>query len=339
MILPPAPDISMRALVLTAGLGTRLRPLTYVRAKAAVPVNGETLARRAVRWLVSEGVRDLVLNLHHLPATIGASVGDGSDLGARVRYSWENPVLGSAGGPRHALPLLVDEHERIANREPQGADPGPFLIVNGDTLTDVRIAPMVATHFTSGAAVTMALIPNPQPEKYGGVQVPDGQWVTGFTRAGSSGPSYHFIGVQIVEARVFSELADGVPAESVNGLYPRMMASDRHSIAGFISDASFRDIGTPADYLETSAQLAAIEGDRMSAGQRLRVDPSASVVRTAVWDDVTVGAGAELIDCVVCDGAHIPAGARYRRCAIVAGTARRPEPGERREGDLLLRDI
>ena len=97
-----------RALVLTAGLGTRLQPLTYLRAKAAVPVNGETLARRAVRWLVSQGVADLVLNLHHRPETITASVGDGSDMSARVRYSWEQPLLGSAGGPRHALPLLID---------------------------------------------------------------------------------------------------------------------------------------------------------------------------------------------------------------------------------------
>ena len=344
MSVPPAPDISMRALVLTAGLGTRLRPLTYVRAKAAVPVNGETLARRAVRWLVSEGVRDLVLNLHHRPATIAASVGDGSDLGARVRYSWENPVLGSAGGPRHALPLLIDS--RTANREPRTADPGSripdpdtFLIVNGDTLTDVHIQPMFAAHIASGAAVTMALIPNPRPEKYGGVQVADGRWVTGFTRAGSAGPSCHFIGVQIVDARVFSGLDDGVPADTVNALYPRLLVSDRRSIAGFVCDASFRDIGTAADYLETSAQLAAIEGDRMATGQRLRIDDTASVVRSAVWDDVTIGTGAELIDCVVCDGAHIPAGARYRRCAIVPGGGRRPEAGERLEGDLLIRDI
>ena len=104
-----------RALVLTAGLGTRLRPLTYVRAKGAVPVNGEALARRVVRWLSGQGVRDLVLNLHHLPETIAASVGDGSDLSARVRYSWEQPVLGSAGGPRRALPLLVDHVRRFGS--------------------------------------------------------------------------------------------------------------------------------------------------------------------------------------------------------------------------------
>ena len=115
MTVPAAAD-PPRALVLTAGLGTRLEPLTYLRAKAAVPVNGDALARRVIRWLVGEGVRDLVLNLHHLPASITAFVGDGSDLGARVRYSWENPVLGSAGGPRHALPLLIDQRETRAAR-------------------------------------------------------------------------------------------------------------------------------------------------------------------------------------------------------------------------------
>src|SRR3954471_374613 len=159
MTAPHGADTPLRALVLTAGLGTRLQPLTSLRAKAAVPVNGETLARRAVRWLVSQGVTDLVLNLHHRPETITGSVGDGSDLGATVRYSWEAPLLGSAGGPRHALPLLVHgpapptlnpeprppgPEPRIANPdsrtpgpEPRAPDPEsrPFYIVNGDTLT------------------------------------------------------------------------------------------------------------------------------------------------------------------------------------------------------------
>jgi hypothetical protein len=112
-----------RALVLTAGLGTRLRPLTYLRAKAAVPINGETLARRAVRWLASQGITDLVLNLHHHPESITASVGDGADLGARVRYSWEQPLLGSAGGPRHALPLLIDPAE--SDEPPSDPNPPP----------------------------------------------------------------------------------------------------------------------------------------------------------------------------------------------------------------------
>src|SRR5260370_5725215 len=104
----------MRALVLAAGRGTRLRPLTLTRAKAAAPVDGEPLARRTIRWLVGHGVRDLVVNLHHKPESIAAAVGDGSDLGPRVRYSWESPILGSAARPRHPLPLLLDRQKRGA---------------------------------------------------------------------------------------------------------------------------------------------------------------------------------------------------------------------------------
>jgi mannose-1-phosphate guanylyltransferase len=323
-----------RALVLTAGLGTRLRPLTYVRAKAAVPVNGETLARRVVRWLASQGIRDLVLNLHHLPATIAGSVGDGDDLGVRVRYSWEQPVLGSAGGPRHALPLLVDADPGC--RTPNPGMSAPFVLVNGDTLTNVDIHAMLACHARTGAAVTMALIPNPRPDTYGGVRVSDDGWVTGFTRPGATGASWHFIGVQIAAAAAFADLADGVPAESVNALYPRLLAADPRSVAAFTCAASFQDIGTPADYLDTSVALTAIEGDRMSRGRRQGIDPSARIVGTAVWDDVTIGKDVELIQCIVADGVRIPDGARYRRCAIVPAGTRLAGAGERIEDGLLV---
>ena len=313
------------ALVLTAGLGTRLRPLTYVRAKAAVPVNGDTLACRVIRWLASNGVRDLVLNLHHHPETIAASVGDGAHLGARVRYSWEHPILGSAGGPRHALPLLTERGRT-------------FMLVNGDTLTDLDVAAMRAEHTSTGALVTMALISNPRPDKYGGVSVASGR-VTGFTRPGAASESYHFIGVQFAESEAFAGLEDGVAAESVNSLYPRLVSERPGCIAAFISTASFRDIGTPADYLRTSVELAALEGDRMAAGMRVRIADSARVVRSALWDDVTVGRDAQLTDCVVCDGVRIPDGARYDRCAIRSARGPAPSAGERIDGDVLVKTV
>ncbi len=347
------------ALVLTAGLGTRLRPLTYVRAKAAVPVNGVPLARRVVRWLVSQGVADLVLNLHHRPETVAATIGDGSDLGARVRYSWENPLLGSAGGPRHALDLLAGGRDfrlkpeatpiegaglaqtaetgpRSVGNGPKGAEGSTFLLVNGDTLTDVDVAAILDHHHRSGALVTMALIPNPHPGKYGGVQVSNDGWITGFTRAGTPGESWHFIGVQAASVEAFAALADGVPAESVNALYPALMARQPRAVAAFTCAASFRDIGTPADYLRTSVELAAAEGNHMSSGARMSRASSARLVRTAVWDDVSVGDAVELIDCIVCDGARIPDGARYERCALLPAADRTPAEGERIDGALLV---
>jgi NDP-sugar pyrophosphorylase family protein len=303
----------MRALVLAAGLGTRLRPLTLARAKAAAPVDGEPLARRTIRWLVGHGVRDLVVNLHHKPESIAAAVGDGSDLGARVRYSWESPVLGSAGGPRHALPLLLDGQQRDALPT--------FVLVNGDTLTDVDVPAMIAQHRRTGALVTMALIPNPRPDKYGGVLLDGDHAVTGFTRRGNLQPSFHFIGPQVVEAEAFMGLEDGVPAESVLGLYPALMASRPGSVRAFVSNASFRDIGTPADLLQTSLDLAAADGraERPRWGRNVHVAATARVTRSVLWDDVRVGAGAVLTECVVADGVHVPDGAVMTRCAIVRG--------------------
>ena len=228
--MPAADRRAPRALLLTAGLGTRLRPLTTVRAKAAVPINGEALVRRVIRGLAATGVRDIVLNLHYRPASIAALVGDGSDLGVRVRYSWEQPLLGSAGGPRHALALLAD------------ADDDDFLIVNGDTLTDVDIWSLVARHRESGALVTMALIPNPRPDHYGGVLSADRRGDYGFHESPSAGDGWRRTAHVSFHRRPGRErtrrsrrLDDGVPAESVNALYPRLIAEQPGSVAAYVS--------------------------------------------------------------------------------------------------------
>ena len=319
--------IPARGLVLAAGLGTRLQPLTLARAKAAAPVDGEPLARRAIRWLAGHGVRDLVLNLHHKPESIAAAVGDGADLGVRVRYSWESPVLGSAGGPRHALPLLLDRTSPqigdagLSRRSGEAAKADTFVIVNGDTLTDLDLPAMIADHRRTGALVTMALIPNPRPDKYGGVLLDGDGAVTGFTRRGDRQPGFHFIGPQVVEAKVFQPLEDGVPAETVLGIYPALMASRPGSVRGFVSGAAFHDIGTPADLLRTSLDLAAADGrvDHPRWGRNPQVDVSAQITRSVLWDDVTVGAGAVLTECIVADGVRVPEGAVFARCAIVRG--------------------
>ena len=317
----------MRALILAAGLGTRLRPLTSLRAKAALPVNGDPLIRRIIRSLVAQRISELIVNLHHLPSTVTAAVGDGSELGAQVRYSWENPVLGSGGGPRHALPLLVDGEDDPRAR---------FLLVNGDTLTDADIQELIRSHEAAGtAAVTMALIPNPEPDKYGGVMV-EGNRVTGFTRRGETKRNYHFIGLQVAERRVFDGLPDGEPAESVGRVYRALLTADPNAIAAYISTASFQDIGTPADYLRTSLALAASEGSRLIGTNRVRVESETVLTDTAVWDDVVIGRGARLDHTIVCDGARIPPGARYSHCVILPAPGQSAAAGERKENDLLI---
>ncbi|HSL23831.1 MAG TPA: sugar phosphate nucleotidyltransferase [Vicinamibacterales bacterium] len=320
MTAVPAP-VLLPALVLTAGLATRLRPLSLIRAKAALPVAGEPLASRVIRVLAGHGVRDIVLNLHHRPETLTRAVGDGADLGVRVRYSWENPVLGSAGGPRHALPLL---------------DAPRFLIVNGDTLTDVDIAALAAAHEQSGALVTMALIPNPHPERYGGVLL-DEDRVAGFVPRHAGAVNHHFVGVQIAETAAFAGLPDNVPSESVRDLYPRLLREAPGSVRAFVSRASFADIGTPRDYFETSLAMAAREGKPDNqAGRGARIAATARVSRSIVWDDVTVEGGAALTECIVVDGVRVPAGVELDRSIVLPAAAESLGAEGHRRDNLLI---
>lgn len=297
------------ALLLTAGLGTRLRPLTFVRAKPAVPIGGEPLVRRVIRWLQSGGVSDLVLNLHHLPDTITAVVGDGSDLNVRVRYSWEQPaVLGTAGGPKRALPILGG---------------GTFFIVNGDTLTDVDLPSLVSSHTASGALVSLALVPNLQPLKYGGVILDAGSCVTGFVRPGpSAAGSYHYVGVQAVQPEAFDAAPPDSPANSIGGVYDRLIAAAPGAVRGVVTEAAFWDVGTIADYWNTSAAL----GGPAPPGRNARIDPTARVETSILWDDVEIGEHAVLEECIVTDGAVVPDGARYRRAVLRGGATLVAEP-------------
>jgi NDP-sugar pyrophosphorylase family protein len=302
------------ALVLTAGLATRLRPLSLVRAKAAMPVGGEPFVRRILRGLRSSGIRNAVLNLHYLPHTITQLVGDGTDLDMSVRYSWEQQVLGSAGGPRQALPLL---------------DSPTFLIVNGDTLTDVDVAALLADHKRSGALVTIAAIPHPEGTKYGGVRVENNGVFTGFTRRGSPEPSYHFVGVQVVEAQAFASISPGV-AESVSELYPALSAARRGSVRVHICEAQFVDIGTPDDYLRAALMLDHDGPATAESGSSVRIDATAHVEDSILWDDVEVGAGSLLRRCVVTDGVRVPARTSW------SGVTLRRADGELSPGESLI---
>jgi mannose-1-phosphate guanylyltransferase len=293
--------------VLTAGLGTRLRPLTDVRAKPAMPVAGEPLIRRIVAWLASHGVDDLVLNLHHRPETLTAVVGDGRDLAVRARYSWEQPrILGSAGGPRLALPLLAAER---------------FFIINGDTLTDVNLPLLEAAHAESGALVTLALVPNREFLRYGGVQLDGKQHIVGFTpRGASSEGSYHYVGSQIVEADAFKSLTPGEPASSIGGVYDALIASRSGAVRGFVCDAEFWDVGTTADYWRTSQALVARSAAAgPTIGRGTRIEDTARVTRSILWDDVEVGRDAVLDECIITDRVAVPDGAEYRRVVIILG--------------------
>ncbi len=278
-----------------------------------MPVAGEPLVRRLLRYGAQWGVRDFVLNLHYLPETITARVGDGADLGVRVRYSFESPVLGSAGGPRKALPLLPAE---------------PFFIINGDTLTNVDLHALAESHRETGALVTIAVIPNDRPDRYGGLIVDSSGRFHSVVPPGSQVRSYHVVGVQMAHPAAFARLPLNVPAESIGGVYKDLVKEHLGHVRAFLCAADFWDVGTPSDYLEASLSIGNAEGAALQVGRGSVIDPSARVADSIVWDDVTVGAGASLDRCIVADAVTIPAGASFSHCAII-----------QRDGQLVVADI
>ena len=270
------------------------------------------MIHRILRRLAAGGVTDVVLNLHHLPQTLTRVVGDGSDLGIRVRYSIEQPrVLGSAGGPRLALPLLTDD---------------PLLVVNGDTLTDIDLAALAHAHAETNALVTLALVPNHEFERYGGVVLDDRRRVTTFVPRGLSAKgSFHFVGVQLAARSVFAALPPGEPANTIGGVYDALIARNPGAVRGFVCEAEFWDVGTVDDYWRMSDAFAAREnGDDVQYGRGGSIDPTARIRHSILWDDVQVGADALVEDCILTDGARIAPGAVHKNQVVIGrGTADR----------------
>jgi NDP-sugar pyrophosphorylase family protein len=308
------------ALVLAAGLGTRARPLSWLRAKPALPVAGTPLIGHILRWLARHGVGDAIVNLHHRPETVAAAVGDGSRFGVRVRYSWEQPLLGSGGGPARAF-SLVDGDE--------------LLVVNGDTLTDLDPAALYEAHAASDALVTMALVENPRPGQYGGVQIGSSGAVERFTPRTHVPAGWHFVGVQVVRRAAFAGVPDDQPSESVTGIYPALIARRAGSVRGWIGAARFDDIGTPAAYLDTCLRMSG--GDWAALVEdRARVAPGARLSNTICWTGAAIESDAALESCIVCSGACVPRGSRYHRAVLLPADELPHAPAAYRHGGLTV---
>ena len=294
------------ALVLAAGLGTRLRPLSTLRAKAALPVAGRPLIVRILEQLRAAGVQRVVINLHHRPETITRVVGDGARVGLDVRYSWEASVLGSGGGPARAIPLLAADR---------------FFIVNGDTLSGVSLPALAKAHLSADAQATLAVIAA-DITKYNALLGNGANEFVGIAPRGTALPSssdltpWHFVGVQAVNASAYAGVDPSQPSDSLRDVYARLIQARAGSVRLFASSGYFHDIGTPADYLRTASALAHDEGVALDRGRDTVVSASARVDQTLLWDRVTVSDDAVLEHCVVADDVVVPAGARYHHAVI-----------------------
>ena len=228
-----------RAMILAAGLGERMRPLTETRPKPLLRVGGKPLIVWQIERLVAAGFDELVINVSHLAAEIETALGDGNRYGARVRYSREPFPLEVAGGIATALPLLGD---------------GVVPIVSADVYTDYdyaalrpRLAAMAAT--SEPPHLHMVMVPNPEYHPLGDFALADGRLVL------EGAQRLTFGNVALYRTALFRELPRG---EKVRML-PHYQSWIRHGWAsGELYAGPWANIGTPAelDRLDSMLQLA-----------------------------------------------------------------------------------
>jgi NDP-sugar pyrophosphorylase family protein len=295
----------MKAMVLAAGLGRRIRPLSLVRAKPVLPVLNRPLMHWTLELLARHGVRDVVVNLHHLPHTITETLGDGAGLGLRVRYSNEEKILGTAGGPRAVRDVFGDE---------------PFLLVNGDMLFDFDVGRLVDRHRASGARATLALLPNPNPRVYGPI-VTDRRGLV-LSLAGrprrARGTVSLFSGVHVLDPALLDLLPEG-PADTVLDLYVPLVAEGVR-VDGVRVRGAWYDLGCPRPYRDTQLRLLPGRGrSRVLLHPQAQVSPTARLRRSVVGAGARVDADARVTRSVLWDGAVVEAGGQVEDSIIVSG--------------------
>src|ERR1044072_7708209 len=204
----------MRAIVLSAGYGTRLWPLTEDRTKPAIPILGKPLVGYVAEYLASYGIDEIVVNLHHRPESVRRALGDGSRFGVKLHYVEEPVILGTSGALDNARTLLGDE---------------TFAVVNGKIITDIDLSAAIATHRRERAIATLVLLPNAACEKFSIVRTAD-RLLTGFggmpvaEQFSADNPPLMFTGIPILEPQIFDYIPRGVFSHSTTDVYPQAIA-------------------------------------------------------------------------------------------------------------------
>lgn len=222
----------MKALLLAAGEGTRLRPLTVDRPKAMVPVAGVPMVAYALRWLSENGITEVAINLHHRPDPLLRFVGDGSAFGLSVVYSREPQLLGSSGA-------LVPLRSFFAGDD-------PFVVLYGDVLTDVQLDRVVAAHREWAADATIVLTRVEDPRRAGMVETDPSGWVRRFVEKPprwDGSESWANAGIYVLGPRVWGFLPSGGFHDFGLHLFPSMLASGAR-VRGIRAEGLVLDVGS-----------------------------------------------------------------------------------------------
>jgi len=231
----------MKAMILAAGRGERMRPLTDQIPKPLLPVGGKPLIVWHLERLARAGLREVVINHAHLGAQIEAVLGDGARWGLSIRYSPEpEGALETAGGIANALPLLGND--------------APFLVINGDIHCDWDVARAADVPAAKGLA-HLVLVPNPPHHARGDFLLANGEVRADIQAPAGNEQVYTFSGIGIYRPQLFAEIQRGRPAKLALLLRAAM---DAGRVSGELHVGRWVDVGTPQRLAELDAELGSL---------------------------------------------------------------------------------
>ena len=314
---------------MAAGLGTRLRPLTYEVPKPIVPVANRPVMAHLLTLLAKQGLDEVIANLHWFPETIERTLGDGSDHGVELTYRHEPELLGTAGGVRNVRDWLIE-----------GDD--DFVVMAGDALTDIDVGALVAAHEANDGLATMAVKRVPNVREYGVVVTGADGRVQGFQEKPDPAEALSDRAntmIYVLNREVFDYFPDKPNPDFAKDVFPALL---EHDVPFYVhdTDAYWNDVGSIAEYLQGNLDAVAglvgiepagklVEGDadpEAPGAHGLEAATGGLRAGTEVDGRVLVGAAVEVAEgvrvdgpAVLGDGCRIGAGAKVKASVLLPG--------------------
>jgi len=312
----------MKAMILAAGMGERLHPLTNEIPKPLIPVANRPLIEYNLSLLQRHGIREVAINLHYLGELIRDHLGDGSRFGLKIHYSEETTLLGTGGGIKKLRSFFGTE---------------PFLVINADILIDIDLKDLVLFHRSREAFATMVLRPNPDPVRFGTIETDDNGRIREFLgKVRTTEPDLHpwmFTGIHLFHPDVVNALP-GKKRFCINrDVYAHWIRSNK-ACYGYVYKGYWEDLGRPEDYLKANLEFARkgvseIARPETVTSEGVTLTPpcligNGSVIgknavlgpEVIIGDDCRIGEGAEITQSILWPGATVLPGETIRKMII-----------------------
>ena len=297
---------------MAAGLGTRLRPLTYEIPKPLVPVANRPIMEHILVLLARHDLGEVVANLHWFPETIRGRFGDGSALGLELAYSYEEELLGTAGGVRNVREFFGDQ---------------PFLVMAADALTDIDLGALARAHAEHDRIATLAVKHVENVSEYGVVITGDDGRVQGFQEKPDPAEALSDLAscmIYVLEPEIFDYFPDRDPVDFALEVFPVLLEHDV-PFGVHVTDDYWNDVGSVPEYLQGNLDVLAGAVDVEPAGELIDAEAGGTLGdgielsgRVLIGEGAQVGEGSRLDGpLVIGPGAVVSSGARVRESLLL----------------------